>query len=164
MDSRTAASSPSTSRRRALGLLGAGGAAAFAALFSRQDAQAGHDGTNTFHLGESNTNPTGTRTVLNANGDRALDIEGTFQISGESRFSTAGSAAVPAGESSVFVADTAVTASSHISVTLMSNPRGRAVTWVERDPGSGFTVHLMDAPPPRRQETTLTYLIVEPVS
>lgn len=54
--------SPSTTleqkkdRRSLLILIGAGGAAAVAALFSRNGgAEAGHDATNVFHLGEDNT-------------------------------------------------------------------------------------------------------------
>ena len=241
-----------------------------ATLFSRNEARAGHDGTNVFHLGENNTNPAGTTTVLNANGARAFDVEGGVQIGsgpdgpglsvgdsnvggkaidaiafgggvavygtsrpegtepgdepgqgvvgasadadgnetgpgigvsgktgtgigvlgststtgigveartagsetpfdavallvrGKSAFSTAGSAVVPAGQESVFVENAAVTGDSHVSVTLTNDPGDRGVSWVDRDPGSGFTVHLTGAPLPRRPETSLTYLIVEP--
>lgn len=82
-----------------------------------------------------------------------------LRVQGRAAFSAVGSAAVPAGQSSVFVADAAVSADSHIAVTLTSDPGRRAVRWVERAPESGFTVHLM-APGP--QEVALTYSIVEP--
>lgn len=83
-------------------------------------------------------------------------------VEGKSGFSTAGSALIPAGENSVFVADADVTGEdSHISVTLVSDPGPRTIRWVERDPGSGFTVHLSPAPVRQRPETHLTYLIVE---
>jgi hypothetical protein len=63
-----AASSPSssgeTSRRRLLTFLGVGGLGALAALFGRGEAQAGHDGTNVLHLGESNVAPAGAATHL----------------------------------------------------------------------------------------------------
>lgn len=85
-----------------------------------------------------------------------------LDVVGRARFSTAGSAVIPAGAESVFVANPAVTANSHIQVTLVSDPGARQVRWVERSPGSGFTVHLSSAPLPRRPETSLTYLIVEP--
>lgn len=66
-----AAPSPSspgqTSRRRALALLGAGGAAGLATLLSRDEAQAGHDGTNVLHLGQQNNDPGVITTSLNAN-------------------------------------------------------------------------------------------------
>ena len=278
-------SSPETSRRGLLKWLGAGGAAALATVVTAKEAQAGHDGTNVFHLGEANTNPAGTETALRANGEhhalvlegdsggsqhqpKALQVEngvanfsatedghafffanehperggcifadgrgkpviegfgvpsasfpdsgepgtgvagvaalepggeglgpgvgvsgmsgtGTgvdgvsntgigvhartntsegiaLAVSGRSRFGTAGSAVIPAGQSSVFVENQAVTGDSHISVTLVSDPGRRELGWVERSPGSGFTVHLTDAPPPRRPETSLTYLIIEP--
>jgi hypothetical protein len=281
------------SRRRLLTFMGAGGAALFASLFSRNGAQAGHDGTNVLHLGEFNNAPPDSETGVSSNvndfgvsfdnahtGAQAGGIHtfsrgqlpalqanaispafaGVFGVSslppghppafgkgsgngvlgqsgsgsgvggisdtgqgvsgnsgsgigvvgtsetavgvlgasgqlplaqgpgvgvkgmsgtgtgveaicdngialkarGKSAFSTAGSAVIPAGRNSAFVPNTAVTANSHISVTLASDPGPREVRWVERSPGSGFTVHLSPAPPPSRPETTLTYLIVEP--
>ena len=83
-----------------------------------------------------------------------------LDVVGRSRFSTAGSAVVPAGQSSVFVADTDVSAGSHISVTLVGNPGVRTVQWVDRAPGSGFTVHLTIAGP--KPATPFTYFVVEP--
>jgi hypothetical protein len=81
---------------------------------------------------------------------------------GKSAFSTAGAAVIPAKADSVFVTNPAVTGDSHISVTLASDPGPRQLQWVERNPGSGFTVHLSPAPVNRRPETRLTYLVIEP--
>ncbi len=53
--------------------------------------------------------------------------------------------------------------SCHITVILTGYPGPRQLHWVERNPGTGFTVHLTSAPPPQRPETNFTYLIVEPV-
>lgn len=93
----------------------------------------------------------------------AISPDGTaLNVLGKSRFSTAGSAVVPVGADSIFVPNSAVTATSHVSVTLVGDPGPRQLTWVERNPGSGFTVHLSSAPPSKRPETPLTYLIVEP--
>lgn len=83
-------------------------------------------------------------------------------VRGRSLFSTAGSAVIPAGQNSVFVANPDVAEDSHVSVTLVSDPGQRTIRWVERDPGSGFTVHLSFAPVRQRSETHLTYLIVGP--
>ncbi|HUH16245.1 MAG TPA: hypothetical protein VML35_10205 [Gaiellaceae bacterium] len=53
--------------------------AAFATFFTRDAAQAGHDGTNVLHLGEANNAPAGSfagTTILNANAESfALDIK-----------------------------------------------------------------------------------------
>lgn len=260
-----------TTRRRLLALGGAGGAAGLATLLAQDQARAGHDGTNVFHLGEENTNPAGTRTVLHhANGEPALDIRGgsgfssagdgtpaihadddqvggktidvfaeggtavyatarpndgnagkgvvgvtdngdgtesgsgigvegktgagvailgtTFttgvgvearsgefggdprgsldgaalSVVGRAFFTSGGEAQIPAGQNSVLVEDEFVTSESHITVTLTGDPGSRQLWWIERDPGTGFTVHLTSAPPPHRPETPLTYLIIEP--
>lgn len=94
----------------------------------------------------------------------AADPDGglALEVIGKARFSTAGAAAMPQGQSSVFVANAAVTEHSHITVTLAGDPGNRHLRWVERDPGNGFTVHLSFAPPSQRPETPITYLIVEP--
>lgn len=47
------------SRRRLLTLLGAGGVGALATLLSPKEAQAAHDGSNVFHLGQYNNAPEG---------------------------------------------------------------------------------------------------------
>lgn len=84
-----AAPSPSspgrTSRRRALGLLGAGGAALFASLLGRDEARAGHDGTNVMHLGQVNQSPGG-KTTLRASfgsGEGGLLGDDVLAVSGD---------------------------------------------------------------------------------
>jgi hypothetical protein len=69
---------------------------------------------------------------------------------------------IPAGAEWVVVSDPSVTATSHITVTLTSDPGQRQVRWVERNPGAGFTVHLSSAAKKLRPQTALTYMIVEP--
>jgi hypothetical protein len=94
---------------------------------------------------------------------RSLTADGmALQVEGRSGFSTGGAGVVPAGLSSAFIADSAVTAESHISVTLVSNPGTRTLQWVERNPGNGFTVRLSSAPPTQRPQTRFTYLVTEP--
>lgn len=87
-----------------------------------------------------------------------------LEVLGKARFSTAGASVVPQGTNSVFVANMAVTASSHITVTLTGDPGNRQVRWVGRTPGSGFSVNLSPAPPNGRPQTPFTYLIVEPMT
>jgi hypothetical protein len=259
-----------TSRRRALALLGAGGAAGLATLLSGGEARAGHDGSNVFHLGVDNSNPPGTSTSLSGSGPTTLGGPATLElfgglnvaggsfltsnaghtlrilrgdpddsdsalivstagegpaveaigalnglsgvssneanadggptgsgigvgggsgsgvgtqgisktgfgvqahspdgfallVQGTAALSTVGSAVVPRGDNSVFVSNPAVSADSHVSVTVASDPGERHVSWVERDPGSGFEVHMSEAPRRKRPETSLTYLIVDPV-
>jgi hypothetical protein len=84
-----------------------------------------------------------------------------LRVEGKAVFSTAGSGTVPRGQNAVFVANPAVTASSHISVTLVGNPGTRTLQWVEPSPGSGFTVRLSPAPANQRPATPFTYLVVE---
>ena len=91
-----------------------------------------------------------------SDGGLALDVIG------KARFSTAGSDTIPQRQNSVFVANPAVTANSHITVTLATDPGPRQLRWVQRNPGIGFTAHLTSAPPPFRPETAFTYLIVDP--
>lgn len=85
-----------------------------------------------------------------------------LRVEGKSLFSTAGSAAVPAGQNSVFVANAAVTSDSHISATLVGDPGPRQLRWVAREPGNGFTVYFSGGPPGQRPQVPFTYLIVEP--
>jgi hypothetical protein len=87
-----------------------------------------------------------------------------LRVEGRAMFSTAGSGTVPQGQHSVFVSNPAVTAGSHVSVTLVGNPGNRELRWVQRSPGSGFTVNLTPAPPNQRPATAFTYLIVEPAA
>lgn len=216
----SSASPGPTSRRRALALLGAGSAAGLATLFSRDEARAGHDGSNVLHLGSFNQSPGSTHLANSGAGEtlhltkdqgggEALFMEGkgniescakgpafnvvncepeggigisvfagfedpdpdstlpalgfALVVNGRSAFSTVGSAVIPAGSESAFVPNLAVGEKSHITVTLVSDPGPRQLSWVERSPGSGFTVHLTSAPRRRRPETALTYMIVEPL-
>jgi len=87
-------------------------------------------------------------------GGLALDVVG------KARFSTAGAGAVPARAVAVTVSNPAVTDKSHITVTLTGNPGRASVAWVERQPGSGFIVHLTAALLLRA--LPFTYLVVEP--
>ena len=87
-------------------------------------------------------------------------------VSGVAQFSTAGNGTVPAAQDSAFVGHSAVTAKSHITVTLTGSPRTAAafpplVLWVERQPGIGFIVHLTRTV---GRATPFSYLIVEPES
>jgi hypothetical protein len=109
-------------------------------------------------LGES---PSGTGVV--ATGLTALHVQGN------AKFSTAGSGSIPANQDSVAVSVPFITALSHVTVTLTGDP-GQAssvpgfkpvVVWVERQPGTGFVVHMSR---PVRVATPFTYLVVEPVS
>jgi hypothetical protein len=108
-------------------------------------------------LGES---PSGTGVV--ATGLTALHVQGT------AKFSTAGSGSIPANQDSVTVSVPFITALSHVTVTLTGDP-GQAssvpgfkpvVVWVERQPGTGFVVHMSR---PVRVDTPFTFLVVEPV-
>jgi len=85
-------------------------------------------------------------------------------VQGPATFSTAGSGVIPAVQDSVFVANTAVTAQSHVSATLTGSPGTfntgtPVIVWVERQPGTGFVLHLSRRVGPA---TPFTYLIVEP--
>jgi hypothetical protein len=87
-----------------------------------------------------------------------------LRVSGIAEFDHVGSAEVPAGQNSVFVDNPTVKESSHITVTLISDPGGRSLRWVEKSPGSGFWVHLTGAGPKNRPPTGLTYQITEPTT
>ncbi|HEX7172324.1 MAG TPA: hypothetical protein VF365_06945 [Candidatus Limnocylindria bacterium] len=93
-----------------------------------------------------------------SDGGLALDVVGT------ARFTTAGNDAVAFGQNSRFVANPAVTALSHISLTLHGDPGPRQLKWVERSPASGFTVHFAGGPPGQRPEVAFSYVIVEPAT
>ena len=83
-----------------------------------------------------------------------------LEVAGRALFSTAGTGNVAQGQSSAFVASPAITANSHVSVTLVGNPGPRQLGWVQRAPGSGFTVHLTSSPG-AKPKTPFTYLVVE---
>jgi hypothetical protein len=101
--------------------------------------------------------------VIGGDGPPVPDPDGglALDVVGKARFSTAGAGTIPTGQNSRFVPNPAVTANSHITVTLASNPGPRQLWWVEGNPGVGFRVRLTQAPGPR-PATNFTYLIVEP--
>jgi hypothetical protein len=82
-----------------------------------------------------------------------------LRVVGRASFSMCGGDAVPTGQASQFVANASVAASSHITVTLTGDPGRANLQWVERQPGTGFVVHMS-----RSVATAVpfTYLIVEP--
>ena len=80
-------------------------------------------------------------------------------VSGRARFSTAGASSIPARSAAVAVANPAVRAESHITVMFTSDPGGASVAWVERQPDTGFIVHLSGR---ARWPVPFTYLLVEP--
>lgn len=88
-----------------------------------------------------------------------LDGGVALAVAGKAVFSTAGSGTVPRRADAVEVSNPAVTADSHITVTFTDDPGGTSVAWVERQPGTGFIVHLSGRP---RRDVPFTYLIVEP--
>src|SRR5829696_9139037 len=80
-------------------------------------------------------------------------------VTGRAGFSSCGSGTIAAGQASRTVSNPAVTAESHITVTLTANPGASArIHWVARQAGS-FTVHLTQRV---SSSTSFTYLIVEP--
>jgi len=81
-------------------------------------------------------------------------------VKGRAGFSSCGSSTVAAGQASKSVNHSAVTATSHITVTLNADPGTAQLLWVERQAGS-FTVHLTRAVP---NSISFTYLVVEPFS
>lgn len=113
----------------------------------------------------------GVRAVGQEVGVEAITFSSTgaaLRVRGKASFSTAGKGTILADRDSASVSDTDVTALSHVTVTLTGDP-GQAssapgskpvVVWVERQPGTGFIVHLSRAV---RFATPFTYLIVEPV-
>jgi hypothetical protein len=95
-------------------------------------------------------------------GVEAISTEGlALNVLGRVAFSTAGAGVIRRGMNADFIANPAVTTQSHISVALTDDPGQRQVRWIERMPGSGFTVHLSPPTGGGRPRTSLTYLIVE---
>jgi hypothetical protein len=100
------------------------------------------------------------RTGVKAEVTGALaDVGFGLEVVGKAKFSTAGAGNIPKGTSSATVANPAVTANSHITVTLTGNPGRAQVRWVNRQPGTGFVVHLNRK---AQKATPFTFLIVEP--
>jgi hypothetical protein len=97
----------------------------------------------------------------NGIGVRAFSYNGrALKVDGVASFSTAGAGSVAAKSSSVTVADTRVTAKSHITFTFTDDPgKDAAVVWIARNPAVGFTVNLTKE---ATRNTPFTYLIVEP--
>jgi len=81
-------------------------------------------------------------------------------VKGRAGFSSCGSSTVAAGQASTSVNNFAVTATSHITVTLNADPGAAQLLWVERQTGS-FTVHLTKRV---QNSISFTYLVVEPFS
>jgi hypothetical protein len=132
---------------------------------------AGQSGSGTGVSGHSDSGngvAGGSDTGVGTSGDSAMGIGvhavsengQALRVEGRAVFSTAGSGTVPQGQNSVLVANSAVTAASHITVTLVSNPGLRSLHWVQPSPGSGFTVRLTQASTSQRPATAFTYLIV----
>jgi hypothetical protein len=119
--------------------------------------------------------------ALNGNGVRGTSLAGVgvkaeaggdsataLHVDGEAKFSTAAAGTILGGQDSAFVRNPVVTALSHITITLTGDP-GQAssapglkpvTVWVDRQPGTGFVVHMSR---PVRFATPFTYLVVEPV-
>jgi hypothetical protein len=126
----------------------------------RSDSGIGVDafGGNVGVIGGSDTGGTGVHAANFGNG-LALNVVGP------ARFSTAGAGTIPAQQNSVVVSDSAVTADSHITMTLTGDPGSTpaglpaVVVWIERQPGTGFIARLS-----RRVATAtpFTYFIIEP--
>ena len=79
-------------------------------------------------------------------------------VRGRAGLSTCGNDTVAAGRKSKTVSNSAVTAKSHVTVSLTSDPGSAQTLWVQRQAGS-FTVHLTSAV---SNATSFSYLIVEP--
>jgi hypothetical protein len=111
-------------------------------------------------VGYTSENGAGVRAVALYSSSTATALH----VEGVAKFSTAGSGTIGSRQDSGFIPNSRVTALSHITVTLTADPGTAStggpavVVWVERQPGSGFLVHLS-----RRvaRDTSFTYLIVE---
>lgn len=82
-----------------------------------------------------------------------------LDVLGKARFSTAGGGVIAANADHQQVAASSVGANSVIAVTLMQNPKGTVVRWVERVPGTGFVIHVA---PKSDKPIAFSYLVVEP--
>lgn len=123
----------------------------------------GLSGTGTGVHGSSETGTGMTGESKTGVGVAAGTLEGrALEVHGPAAFSTAGAGSIPSGQTSVFVANTTVTGSSHISVTLVSDPGDRTVRWVQRTATTGFRVHLT-GPAKNKPAVSFTFLITEPM-
>lgn len=93
-----------------------------------------------------------------ADPEHPMGPELALDVIGKARFSTAGSGIVPAWANRATVDNEAVTGHSHVTVTFTRDPGRASVAWVQRQPGSGFVVHLSARP---HWDVPFTYLIVE---
>jgi hypothetical protein len=96
-------------------------------------------------------------------GVKAVNLDGgvALAVHGRARFSTAGRAVIKAiliGSDEYRVANPAVTGNSHVTVTFLGDPGAVQVSWVELQPGAGFTLHLSGAP---KTDIPFSYLVVE---
>jgi hypothetical protein len=112
-------------------------------------------GTGTVGVGVHGVGVTGVKAELAGFAADGFALE----VIGKASFSTAGAGSIPVAASSASVANPAVTADSHITVTLTGDPAPADLRWVERQPGAGFIVHLSRK---AQNATPFTFLIVEP--
>jgi hypothetical protein len=83
-----------------------------------------------------------------------------LQVIGKASFSTVGSGTFAPGANSAAVTNANVSDRSHVTVTLTEDPgNAAAVSWVERQPGTGFIVHATKRVP---NATPFSFFIVEP--
>lgn len=131
---------------------------------------AGSSGTGIGVFGAAESGGIGVRGSCPGSTPAVKALSGTFgpdtpdgglalEVVGQARFSTAGSAFVPAGSQDYQIANTAVTAKSHITVTFTGITGAIYLRWVKRKPGIGFVLHLSGKP---LMNTPFTYLIIEP--
>ena len=82
-----------------------------------------------------------------------------LDVSGRARFSTSGTGTIPVAVDTLFVADSSVSTTSHVLVTLTGDP-GKlcSLQWVEPAPGFGFTIHLQGR---TRRSTSFVYLVLD---
>ena len=84
-----------------------------------------------------------------------------LRVRGNAEFSRVGSRRITKGSSTAEVQASSVTASSHVTVTFVSNPGRSALKFVERRPGVGFVVHTTEAVP---SDVEFTFMIVQEAS
>ena len=100
---------------------------------------------------------------VGAIGLRTVNLQGgiALDVSGRARFTTAGNGTVPAKADSHAVSNPAVQANSNVIATLTSDPGDAQISWVERNPGSGFVLHLTKK---LGAATSFAYFITESAS